>query len=316
MRNFWLIAKHEYLNTVARRAFIIITAAIPLGLAALFSAPLSTNLAVGCLKAGAVALAAALEIVKFFADLPFASINTITPSILEIVCYYILGWALLNLIRPSPAPGATVRDPAPDHAVTAKNGHARPIFKLFAAGGDRGLSSRKWARIGLVLALFILAADSCFWLYQRFWHPDLRVTIIDVGDGSAALLEIPGGHTIMIDGGGFSDNASFDVGSRIIAPLLWQKKIRTVDLLILSHPNSDHLNGLIYIADQFNVKSLWSNDEPRRTRGYQKLMQICDRRGIRLPAFAHMEQEHLIGGVRLELLYPPRDFLDRKESDH
>ncbi len=289
---------------------------IPLGLAALFSAPLSTTLAAGCLKAGAVALAGALDIVKFFAELPFASLNTITPSILEIVCYYTIGWALLNLIRPWPAACATANNLPPDHAVAAKNGDGSQMFRPFAAGGIRGLPARKWARIGLLAALLILAADSCYWLYQRFWHPDLRVTIIDVGNGSAALLEIPGGHTIMIDGGGFSDNASFDVGSRIIAPLLWQKKIRTVDLLILSHPNSDHLNGLIYLADQFNVKSLWSNDEPRRTRGYQKLMQICDRRGIRLPAFAHMEQEHLIGGVRLELLYPPRDFLDRKESDH
>lgn len=90
----------------------------------------------------------------------------------------------------------------------------------------------------------------------------------------------------------------------------------TVDLLILSHPNSDHLNGLIYLADHFNVKSLWSNGEPRPTKGYQKLKQVCDRRGIRLPAYASMEHEHMVGDVRLELLYPPRDFLERKESDH
>ena len=277
---------------------------VPLGLAAFFLAPLSTTLAVGCLKAGAVALAGALAIVKWFADLPFASIKTITPSILEIVCYYTLGWALLNLIRSPAASGVTA------------SGTERDFSRPFAAGGFRRLSLRKWPQIGLLLALFILAADSGYWLYQRFWHPDLRVTIIDVGDGSAALLEIPGGHTVMIDGGGFSDNVNFDVGARIIAPLLWRKKIMTVDLLILSHPNSDHLNGLIYLADHFNVKSLWSNGEPRPNKGYQKLKQVCDRRGIRLPAYASMEHEHMVGDVRLELLYPPRDFLERKESDH
>ena len=94
-----------------------------------------------------------------------------------------------------------------------------------------------------------------------FWHDDLKVTIIDVGQGTSALLEIPGGDCLLIDGGGFSDNSIFDVGERIIAPLLWRKKIMTVDTLILSHPNSDHLNGLTYIARYFNVKNVWSNTE-------------------------------------------------------
>jgi competence protein ComEC len=290
--------------------------AIPLGLAAFFLTPLSTTLALGCLKAGSVSLAGALDIIKFFAHLPFAAVKTITPSILEVVCYYILGWAVLNLIRPSPSYSAKVKVGMPDDAGSTKTGNGSIAPRLAAAGGARRLPSRKWARIGLILTLLILAADSCYWLYQRFWHPDLRVTIIDVGNGSAALLEIPGGRTIMIDGGGFSDHASFDVGSRIIAPLLWQKKIMTVDLLILSHPNSDHLNGLIYLADHFNVKSLWSNGEPRSTKGYRKLMQVCDRRGIHLPAYADMDHEYRLGGVHLELLYPPRDFLDRQEPGH
>ena len=79
----------------------------------------------------------------------------------------------------------------------------------------------------------------------------------------------------MVDGGGFSDNTAFDVGARIIAPFLWQKKIKTIDLLVLSHPNSDHLNGLIFLADHFNVKALWTNDEPRDTMGYHQLMDVC-----------------------------------------
>jgi competence protein ComEC len=167
----------------------------------------------------------------------------------------------------------------------------------------------------VILAVITLTVDSCYWLYQRFWHPDFRVTVIDVGDGSANLLEIPGGYTIMIDGGGFADNSSFDMGARIIAPFLWRKKIKTVDMLILSHPNSDHLNGLIYLADHFNVKALWTNDEPRSTLGYKNLMKVCADRGILSPPYAQMVREHRISGVLLELLYPPQDFMDHKESD-
>ena len=298
---------------------------IPFGLVALFISPLSTTLAAWCLKPGVIALEGALDIVIFFSDLPFAAIKTVTPSMLEIMCYYILGWALLNMLRSRADGGPRSQAAAAallnnnggrlDDAVPVNTWNLKRIFRLDTGSGVKGVSPGKWTKIVVILTLLTLAADSCYWLYQRFWHPDLRVTVIDVGDGSATLLEIPGGYTIMIDGGGFSDNSNFDVGARIIAPLLWKKKIKTVDLLILSHPNSDHLNGLIYLADHFNVKTLWANDEPRNTLGYNKLMKVCARRGIFLPAYAHMAREHLVSGVQLDLLYPPQDFMDQKESD-
>jgi len=298
---------------------------VPLGLLSLFISPLSTTLAAWSLKAGAFSLACALDIVRFFADLPFAAITTVTPSLLEIICYYTLGWALLNMFRPPPvgdpqsqaasASWLNGNDRMRDDAAPANGLNLNRILRLDAGNGIRRAYPEKLPQMVVILTLLILGADSCYWLYQRFWHSDLRVTVIDVGDGSAALLEIPGGYTIMIDGGGFSDNSNFDVGSRIIAPLLWKKKIKTVDLLVLSHPNSDHLNGLIYLADHFNVKTLWTNDEPRPTLGYRELMKVCARRGILSPTYAHMERGHLISGVQLDLLYPPQDFMDHKESD-
>ena len=298
---------------------------IPVGLAALFLSSLNMTLALWCLKAGTVFLAWALDIVKFFAGLPFAAIKTVTPSIVEITCFYILGGAVLNWLgsRPNQDPGVQAATAArssnkmPEDSVPAKTRKTKQYFRLDSEAGDiaRGLLPRKLLRIVIILALITLSADVCYWLYQRFWHADLRVSVIDVGDGSAALLEVPGGYTIMIDGGGFSDNSSFDVGARIIAPFLWRKKIKTVDLLILSHPNSDHLNGLIYIADHFNVKTLWTNDEPRNTVGYKKLMKVCANRRILSIPYEHMAREFQISGVQLDLLYPPPDFMDNKESD-
>ena len=298
---------------------------IPLGLAALFLSPLSLTLAAWCLKAGAVSLARALDIVNFFSDLPFAAIKTVTPSMLEIASFYILGGALLFILRPRPdgVPGlqAAAAAVSNSHAGLAHDSMPAKIrkfkkkFRLDSGGGSGGLSPRKLAKIVMIMALITLTADGCYWLYQRFWHSDLRVTVIDVGDGNATLLEIPGGYTIMIDGGGFSDNSSFDVGARIIAPFLWRKKIKTVDLLILSHPNSDHLNGLIYLADHFNVKTLWTNGEPRNTLGFKNLMKVCARREIFSPDFAQMVRSRQINGVQLDLLYPPRDFMDHRQSD-
>jgi len=296
---------------------------VPLGLAALCLSQLSPALAGWCLQGGAVVLALALDIITYFAGLPFAAVKTVTPNLVEIACFYIMSGALLTILVLRPA-GSAGRPPAAlscqkerraRDGAPAGRGVLKAFFRRFAEIGGRHLSARKLAGIAAILALVVLAADGCYWLYQRFWHPHLRVTVIDVGEGSAALLEIPGGSTIMIDGGGFSDDASFDVGARILAPFLWRKKIKTVDLLILSHPNSDHLNGLIYLAEHFNVKTLWTNDEPRTTVGYHRLMDVCTARGIISPVYAGMARRHRIGGVQLDLLYPPRDFLDRQKVD-
>jgi competence protein ComEC len=297
---------------------------IPMGLVALFAMPLSMPFASWCISAGTMILAFALGIIKFFADLPFAAVKIVTPGFFEIGSYYILGWALLNFSRrgpnvtSAPEPAGTAADhiiPGDrDASLLAGKSDFRSSLKMLSGHKIKGFSTNSLAKIAVVLVLFTLAADTCYWLYQRFWHKDLRVTVFDVGNGSASLLELPGGYTILIDGGGFSDNAAFDMGARVLAPFLWREKIRTVDTIILSHPNSDHLNGLIYIADNFHVKNVWTNNEPGDTLGYAMLMNVIANRGISRPAFEAMSRRHRIGNVELSFLYPPQDFLKRPNS--
>jgi len=297
---------------------------IPLGLLALYVLPFSIALASWCIRLGTLILSLALEIVNFFADLPFAAVKTVTPSLVEIVCFYVMGWALLNLrlfepkaaTTPQSAPGAADRN-APkdciDDPPRVDNSGWRQLVIILARLRDRALGTGQSAKSVMVLVLIILALDACYWSYQRFWHRDLRVTVIDVGPGSASLLELPGGYTILVDGGGFADNATFDVGQRIIAPLLWRKKIRTVDTLILSHPNSDHLNGLIYIARHFKVKNVWTNNESGSTLGYAKFMEVIARQKIHLPVFEEMPRRYRIDGVELSILYPPPNYMSLRD---
>jgi competence protein ComEC len=105
------------------------------------------------------------------------------------------------------------------------------------------------------------------------------------------------------------------MGARVLAPVLWRKKIKTVDTVILSHPNSDHLNGLIYIAANFNVRQVMTNGETRDTRGYRALMRIIDHRNIQAPDFKKLPRRHMVNDVGLDILYPRRDFIDRKVYD-
>jgi competence protein ComEC len=291
---------------------------IPCGLLMLFIYPLSSQIAYGCAKICLFVLDFVLAAINYFADLPFAAVKTITPSLFEIMCYYVLGWVVLNGLdsRQAPAgyrnlPNAQAdRVPARDRRLKP---HSRFGLNRFLSRLSAGFAARRGAIIGLMVVLALLV-DAGYWFARRHLNSDLRVTYIDVGQGSAALLELPGGHTALIDGGGFSDNNTFDVGARVLAPFLWRKKIRTIDTLMLSHPNSDHLNGLIFIARHFNVKTILTNNETRTTLGYKRLQNLITQQQINLPDFQHMPRRQLINGVEFCFLYPPDDFLTRKAS--
>jgi competence protein ComEC len=176
------------------------------------------------------------------------------------------------------------------------------------------LKRRPIHRAIVMLLLCAASADLFYWIHQRFLCNDLRVTAIDVGQGSAALLELPRGFTILVDGGGFADNQSFDVGERIVAPFLWRRKICSVDLLVLTHPNSDHLNGLLYIARHFHAKTLWSNGQAADTAGYRQLMEILEQNKIQHPCYPALLRARRINGVGLSILYPPGGFLQHAEN--
>lgn len=184
-----------------------------------------------------------------------------------------------------------------------------------------------WKRLpgkGVILALLVTlwGVDAGYWYHQRFGSRDLKVTVIDVGQGSANLLQLPGGYIALVDGGGFSDNRYLDVGERIIAPLLWRHKIKTVDLVVLTHPNSDHLNGLLYILEHFNVREVWSNGEPASTQGYKAWQHLIARQGIPSPDLQQIttrEDRGRIGpgriGIDIEVLGPPSNFLHTQATE-
>ena len=267
---------------------------VPLGIMAAFIYPLTVSGALVCLKAGSAVLEYVIKIINVISGWSFAAIKTVTPNYLEIFCFYVLFWVLLNL------KSVQIRMPvalSKDQSSQSKNSIQKPVII-----------------VGLLMVL-ILSADMGYWLYQRCWRDDLRVTMIDVGHGNASLLELPHGYNMLIDGGGFSDNRVFDVGASIIAPFLWQKKIRTIDSIVLSHPNSDHLNGLIYIAENFHVTNVWTNHETANTFGYRIFMETIKKNNIQMPAYNKITGVHDINGIHIDVLYPPVDFIEKKEIE-
>jgi competence protein ComEC len=191
------------------------------------------------------------------------------------------------------------------------------LLRALSIRNKEGLSLKS-KNILLMLSVassMILGIDALYWGYQRFFRSDFRVTVLDVGQGTASLLEFPKGPVMLIDAGGFSNFSAFDMGKMVVAPLLWRKKIRSVDILVLSHANSDHVNGMIYIAGHFHVKAIWANTEPEDSSGYRRFMDVLQEQRLFPVDFKTFPRHHEINGVYLDIVNPQPDFMERRQLE-
>jgi competence protein ComEC len=315
-----------YFNNVPLIGLLANFIAIPLigyvvvavGLVGTLLTALSTPAALVCYQAGGFVLSKSIVLIEWMAGFPYAAVRTVSPSLAEMALFYLLSWAVFHLATDRSSTASVSAGAPSGQDMPARRpgpGILKPLLHACVEAIGRTSPVRKAAWGVLVFSLIGAGVDAGYWFYQRIGRQDLRVTMIDVGQGSAVLLEFPGGAAALIDGGGFADPAAFDIGARVVAPFLWRRKIAAIDTLVLTHANSDHVNGLAFIADNFKVRELWTNGESRPILGYDALMQAAARRGITVRDVSELPRESILHGARVEVLYPPRDFLNRRETE-
>jgi competence protein ComEC len=133
--------------------------------------------------------------------------------------------------------------------------------------------------MGITAVLMVLVQGAVD-VHKRYFTQTLDITMLDVGQGNSALIRLPGGACFLVDGGGFSSNEVFDTGRYLVAPFLWRQHILTLNGVVLTHPDADHMNGLLYILENFRVKVLYKNADQVENRVYERLMELTRSRGI------------------------------------
>jgi competence protein ComEC len=116
----------------------------------------------------------------------------------------------------------------------------------------------------------------------------LEVTAIDVGQGDSLLAVNPEGGTMLIDAGGPVGRggqseivSNFDVGEEVVSPYLWSRRMRRVDVVVLSHAHTDHMGGMAAVVANFHPKELWVGADPDSAL-YRKLLAEAAMLGVGL----------------------------------
>ncbi len=145
--------------------------------------------------------------------------------------------------------------------------------------------------------LFFLNILALIAVFDLIKPQPLEVNFFDVGQGDAVFIESPQRHQILIDGG---------PGSIILEKLakempFWDK---TIDLIILTHPESDHLAGLIEVLKRYKVENILWTGAVRETAEFKEWLKLIKEEGAQIKIAKAGQKIITSPGLLLEILYP------------
>lgn len=128
----------------------------------------------------------------------------------------------------------------------------------------------------------------------------LKVSFLDIGQGDAIFIEAPNGNQVLIDGGS-NRKVLKELGK--VMPFY----DRTIDVVIATHPDKDHIGGLIEVLKGYEVDIFMEPGVSSDTGAYQELEKtIADKKLPRILARRGMSL-NLGEGARLNILFPDRN---------
>lgn len=135
-------------------------------------------------------------------------------------------------------------------------------------------------------------------------YGELIVHVLDVGQADSILVQWPGGHNMLIDGGNKDDG-------RAIVKYLEQAGVKQLDYLIATHPHEDHIGGLPYIIGKISIKRVYMPKVTANTKIYEDLLKAIKDKGLTINTARAGVALPLDGvGISAEFLGPIGDKYD------
>ncbi len=223
-----------------------------------------------------------VHVVEVLAGLPGTDVTASTPPWWLVVAYYAFLIVLVLKFPPVPQINSASVFRAAQHP------RQQPIPTVWFSAA---------------LAMLILCIGT--WSRPTGGSEQVRVTVLAVGLGSATVIELPDGRTVLYDAG---TSLPYDVGRSVVGPFLNLRGIRRIDRVYLSHPNLDHFSGLPTLLDQIDADAVIINScfEPRGAPGSpsRHLLELLSIDGQSVQVLDTSTSTWEIGGVEFELLWP------------
>lgn len=148
-------------------------------------------------------------------------------------------------------------------------------------------------------------------VFNFLWSlPDgkLHIVFCNVGQGDAAYIRFPDGRDMLVDGGP-NDSVLGCLGKHMP---FWD---RAIDLVILSHPEKDHMQGLISVFDRYDIGYFVRSDVFKPTEVYDKLMSVVHEKKIK-EKFVTTGERIAVGSVKLSVLWPSAEQIADFQRSH
>lgn len=152
----------------------------------------------------------------------------------------------------------------------------------------------------LSLALVVWGASCRFTPSEQ---PACTFTALDVGQGDAILIQTRDHQDILVDGG--PDDSVVDQLSRVLPA-----GDRDIELMVLTHPHADHVNGLVAVTERFTVHHVLDTGVAYHQLAYERWLQLLRHDHVPIST-AQAGQQYVIGAAVFDVLWPALDLAGR-----
>ncbi|KAA0546920.1 MBL fold metallo-hydrolase [Bacillus sp. BGMRC 2118] len=163
--------------------------------------------------------------------------------------------------------------------------------------------------IVMILAMSVILDFSSIQNVDAKWFqtPELEVHFLDVGQGDSALVLFPNGKKMLVDGGP-------RVNGSTVVNYLRQHNIYELDLVVSTHPDEDHLGGLLDVLREVNVKQVLDSGKSHTTDTYREYVELLNTKRIPIVIAKEGQTIHLDKWVNIDVLNSNNGEEDNNEA--
>ena len=232
---------------------------------------------------------------------------------------WLLAWMLAAVQTISALPAAAIAmTPAPAWCIAAYDAALLAAPLLWRSPSTQlGINAART----LAVAIILLATQCVLWP-PRGIEGRLRITVLDVGQADAIVIQTPRGHALLVDAGGrlergppSSGSVAEQIGERIVVPFLLRHGIHALDAIIISHPHGDHAGGVAPVLRRLRVDAVADGGQRYGGHAYQDAIALARDQGVPIvyPRAGTIWQTD--DGMVLQFLGPSLPFIADSRND-